>query len=334
MNRENLTEILTRWGEALQFHPERERIIRLAGDHNPWFTPPNVDAALEAISANMLDQDALREWLSGIPVEEPQRSIKTVGLVMAGNIPMVGFHDVLCALVSGHRLQIKLSSKDPVLLPWALELLVGLYPPFAGRWQFVERLRDFDAVIATGSGNSSRYFHYYFGKYPHLIRSNRTSVAVLQGDETPEEMEALGRDVFLYFGLGCRSISHLFLPAGFDPSGLPEKFSPFYPIIEHPRYRHNFDYQRTLLLLNRTPHVGNDFLSLVENDALFSPISVLHYRFYRDGEHLQAMLDHLSDQLQVVEGRGTGRVAFGMGQRPGPADYADHMNTLEFLSGI
>ncbi|MBI1194159.1 MAG: acyl-CoA reductase [Bacteroidetes bacterium] len=332
MTRNHWQSLLSRWADALRSAPDRSEIIRKAGDRNPWFGPQQVEDALSGISEGLLKPSALEAWLTAYPHLDEQVAAKTVGLVLAGNLPLVGFHDVLCVLVAGHRAQIKLSAKDPVLLPWALDLLLELEPELAGRWTFAERLQHYDAVIATGSDNSNRYFLHYFRHVPHLLRGNRTSAAILQGDETADELEALGRDIFQYFGLGCRSVSHLFLAKDVDITKLLDALEPFAPILEHARYRHNFDYQRTLLLLNRTQHLGSDFLSIVENPALVSPISVLHYTRFQSPEELGQLLEHHREGLQVVVGRAKGLVPFGRAQQPGPADYADQKDTLAFLA--
>jgi hypothetical protein len=332
LNRDQWASLLGEWASAIRHAPDRAERVRMTGDRNPWFSPEQVEEALTGITDNLLDPAAVRAWLAAYPHLDQPVAPKNVGLVLAGNLPGVGFHDVLCVLLSGHSAQIKLSAKDPVLLPWLLDLLLALEPGLQGRWTYTERLAAFDAVIATGSDNSNRYFLHYFRHVPHLLRGNRTSAAVLTGQETPEELHALGRDIFQYFGLGCRSVSHLFVSAPVDLTKLLDALEPFARLLEHARYRHNFDYQRTLLLLNSTPHLGSDFLSLVENPALVSPISVLHYTRFDSPEQLDALLAQHRDQLQVLVGRGKGLVPFGQAQRPGPADYADQRDTLAFLA--
>jgi len=364
MDRNHWLSLLSRWADVLRNAPDRSDIVRMAGDRNPWFGPAQVEEALTGITEGLLEPVCLQSWLAAYPsldltmdqpIDQPiDQQIdqpidqqmdqpiplplhqpfapKTIGLVLAGNLPLVGFHDALCVLVAGHHAQIKVSAKDPVLLPWALDLLLNLEPALAGHWKFVERLQHYHAVIATGSDNSNRYFLHYFKHVPHLLRGNRSSAAILRGDESTDELQALGRDIFQYFGLGCRSVSHLFVSPKVELTVLLDALEPFAPLLEHSRYRHNFDYQRTLLLLNRTPHLGSDFLSLVENSSLVSPISVLHYtRFQTQGE-LDALMERHRDGLQVLVGRGKGLVPFGRAQQPGPADYADQKDTLAFLA--
>lgn len=332
LSRDQWVPLLGKWANAIRNAPDRAQRVRMAGDRNPWFSPDQVEEALRCITDNLLDPAAIQAWLTSYPHLDHPVAPKSIGLVLAGNLPGVGFHDVLCVLLSGHRAQLKLSAKDPVLLPWLLDLLLALEPGLQGRWSFTERLAAFDAVIATGSDNSNRYFLHYFRHVPHLLRANRTSAAVLHGDETPEELLALGRDIFQYFGLGCRSVSHVFVAGQADLTRLLDALQPFARLLEHARYRHNFDYQRTLLLLNNTPHLGSDFLSLVENPALLSPISVLHYTRFASPDQLDGLVAQHRDQLQVLVGRAKGLVPFGQAQRPGPADYADQRDTLAFLA--
>jgi hypothetical protein len=264
-------------------------------------------------------------------VREPQ----TIGLVLAGNIPAVGFHDLLCVLASGHRAQVKLSQKDAALLPWMVDRLAELTPALAEKVTFTERLGGFDAVVATGSNNAGRYFDHYFGKHPNLIRRNRQSAAVLDGTESAADWNGLGHDILDYFGLGCRSVSKLYLPEGYDPALVLDALEPFRDdVLAHSRYRHNYDYQRTLLLLNQQTHLASDFVMLVENPALASPISCLHYQRYANKASLQAMLAAEAGQRQVTVGKGPGMTPFGQAQYPGPADYADGVDTLAFLTTL
>ncbi len=333
---------LLAWSVRLGSDPGRDAIVEKAQRSNPWFTRQHVEQALDAITSYILNSDALELWLSAYRGRPYPASPKSVGLVLAGNIPLVGFHDVLCVLISGHRAQIKLSSKDDVLLLWALDLLGGLYPDMAWQWQFTERLRDCDAVIATGSNNSSRYFQHYFGDKPHLFRSNRRSVAILDGGESPADYQALGRDVFSYFGLGCRNVSQLLIPADLDPAEILHHFESFREVLHQDRYRNNFDYQRTILLLNSIPHLGSDFLSLVESDQLQAPVSVLYYRRYRNEGELEEIIRGWAPEIQVLcRNRPLnkavwpwGTLSLGQAQCPGPGDYADHVDTLDFLFGL
>jgi hypothetical protein len=334
MKREQLLDILEAWAERLLNAPDREEVVARAAGRNPWFTPEFSNMALDAVGRELLYRPALEAWWDGSPAwDQPSRQ-KNIGLVLAGNLPMVGFHDVLSVLLSGHRISARLSAKDDVLLPWALDVLADIWPGVRDRWHWVERLSGYDAVIATGSNNTLRYFQYYFGHKPNLLRASRSSAAVLRGGESGQELSVLARDVFAYFGMGCRSVSHLFLPPDYHLEQLEQPFAAYAHLREHSRYGHNVDYQRTLLLMNRTPHLGPDFYSLVESQQLFSPVSVIHYSYYRSEAELNERLDNLRDQLQVVVGRGRGWTPFGRAQYPGPADCADGVDTLDFLHGI
>lgn len=300
-------------------------------NENPWFTEHNVRSAIDGVS-RFLQTDSLRAWLK--PYTFPA-SPKTVALVLAGNIPLVGFHDFLAVLIAGHRAQLKLSSKDSVLMKFMITKLVETDPSIRSRIEIVERLQNFDAVIATGSDNSSRYFEFYFGKYPHIIRKNRTSVAVLAGDETPAELNSLGNDVFNYFGLGCRSVSKLFVPEGYKFDFLFENWESFKNVIHHHKYCNNYDYQKSLLLINRVPFLDNGFVMIQENDKIVSPISVIFYEYYKNSEQLKSRLDELRDKIQVIVGKGSpATVRPGQSQSPDVCDYADNVDTLAFLSRL
>ena len=312
-------------------HDEFQSIADRASRENPWFTQDNVRMALDGI-IRMLDESKLRTWIAPYTFSGTSRQ---VALVLAGNIPLVGFHDLLAVLISGHRALVKLSSKDSALPKLMLETLAVISPELHAQVQIAEQLKDFQAVIATGSDNSARYFDYYFGKYPHIIRKNRTSVAILQGDETEAELGALGTDIFSYFGLGCRNVSKLLVPAGYT-------FDRFYPaldahrdIIHHHKYCNNYDYQKSIMLVNTTPFLDNGFLMLHESTRQVSPISVVYYEQYKTPEALAANLAENADKLQCIVGRAPGATTpFGQAQFPEVWDYADRVDTLQFLSRL
>jgi hypothetical protein len=298
---------------------------------NPWFTEQNVRKAIEGI-IEFLDKKSLEQWLSrySLPTES-----KKIGLVMAGNIPLVGFHDLLTVLLAGHIALIKLSSKDQVLMRFIIDKLIALQPEFRHRIVLVDQLKGFDAVIATGSDNSSRYFEYYFGKYPSVIRKNRTSVAILDGNENDDQLKALGNDVFSYFGLGCRNISKIYVPQGYSFTRLLDSWEPFNTIIHHHKYCNNYDYQKSILLVNRVPFFDNGFVLLQENERMVSPISVLFYEFYRDKNDLAEKLRLAENKIQCIEGKNNpATVDFGEAQSPEVTDYADRVDTLQFLCGL
>ncbi len=315
----------------------RNTIIQ-AGIYNNWFTQDNVEYALQQWS-EALSQAELEAWVQRYPADHfhPSPS-RTVALIMAGNIPMVGFHDFLSVLLSGHKALIKPSSDDSLLITFIAQILVAIDRRFAEHILFAEgKLSDFDAVIATGSNNSSRYFDYYFSKYPHIIRKNRTSTAVLLGDETQEQLEKLGDDVFRYFGLGCRSISKLYLPKGFDLDRIFKAFYNYKGVIDNKKYSNNYDYNRAIFLMEKQAFLENGFVMLKESDRLHAPAAIVYYEFYENREALTQTLAKLEEQLQCVVGQKRAplaQIGFGQSQQPHLWDYADKVDTLRFLRTI
>jgi hypothetical protein len=296
---------------------------------NPWFTERSVMLAIKGI-AHYLDGQKLKQWVSSYPIDSTDT--KKIAVVMAGNIPLAGFHDFLSVLISGHHIVMKLSSKDSVLPSLMAKQLVELEPRLASSVTIAEQLRDFDAVIATGSDNSARYFHYYFGKHPHIIRKNRTSCAVLTGSETDDELQLLGKDIFSYYGLGCRNVSKIFLPQTFDVVKLILAWDSFADIMDHNKYHNNYDYQKSILLVNQIPFYDSGFVILHENEKLVSPISVVYFERYRDAEDLSSKLSRVSEKLQCTVGKTF--IPFGQAQLPELWDYADQVDTLKFLSEL
>ncbi len=307
-------------------------LVRRAGNENPWFTRASTQTAFKGI-LKYLEADALKKWVAGYDLQKI--SPKTVAIVMAGNIPLAGFHDFLAVILSGHRAQVKLSSKDSVLLPYLAARLVEIEPSLAEQIQFQDQLRGFDAVIATGSDNSARYFNYYFGKYPHIIRKNRTSCAVLTGSESTPELEALGHDVFSYFGLGCRNVSKIFLPKGFNPLTILSSWESFRQVVDHYKYHNNYDYQKSILLVNGVPFHDSGFVLLQESDKLVSPVSVVYFEYYDDEGSLGLKLSAQHEKIQCVVGHSSpDSIPFGKAQFPEVWDYADRVDTLSFLAGL
>nr|WP_294945028.1 acyl-CoA reductase [uncultured Mucilaginibacter sp.] len=311
-------------------------VINTERQYNAWFTPESV---LEAVKANgeMLDRANLSKWLSTYNITEGKN--KKIGLVLAGNIPLVGFHDVLCVLVSGNHALIKASSQDARLIKYVLALLVEIDGSYANKFSFVERLVDFDAIIATGSNNTSRYFEYYFGKVPNIIRNNRNSIALLTGDESTEELHALGRDIFDYYGLGCRNVSKVFVPEGYVFNEFFESIEDFSPIINHHKYNNNYDYNKSIYLVNRDEHLDNGFLLVKQDERMVSPLAVLFYETYTDIASVQKQLAQQSEQLQCIVTTAPLQtknqvVAFGHSQHPQLWDYADGVDTMEFLANL
>ena len=303
-----------------------------ARNQNSWFDAPSVAAAIQGI-AQLLAEEPLRHWAARYAPEPP--AARQIGVVMAGNIPLVGFHDALCVLLSGHRLLAKLSSDDTYLMTWILHTLCELEPRFAAAIGLVPRLNAADAFIATGSDNTARYFEFYFGKKPHLIRRNRSSAAVLTGHESNAELARLGPDIFQYYGLGCRNVSKLFVPTGYDFVPLLDALQVCEGVLNHHKYQNNYDYNKSILLVNRVPHLDTGFLLLRETEALVSPISVLHYATYTSEVDLVDQLTDVASRLQCLVsagGRFAGSLPFGQAQRPGVADYADGVDTMQFLA--
>jgi hypothetical protein len=301
---------------------------------NPWFTTPFVAHALEAIAA-MLDPASIEAWLSPYRRRmESDRKKKIIGVIMAGNLPLVGFHDFLCVLLSGHAALCKQSSGDKLLLPAVARILTAIEPAYGPCISFVEKFPDFDAVIATGSNNTYRYFEYYFRSHPCLLRKSRHGVAVLDGAETKDDLESLADDIMLYFGLGCRSVSSVWVPQGYDFTAFLTSLNRYTWVSGHNKYRNNYDYYKAVYLVNGDAFYDNGFLMLRESMSLDSPVSVVHYRFYRDAGEVLHWMSSESESLQCLVSHMEslpGKVPFGAAQTPGPADYADGIDTLDFL---
>ncbi len=345
MNLEDKILTMSLWGRAISsklrereanswLDDELSAIIRKAGHMNGWFTEENILRSIEAICENYLDEKKIRQWVGAYPAwpENPQQP-KSIGLTMAGNLPLVGFHDLLCVLMSGHKAVVKLSSKDAVLLPYLLQILFTIEPQFEKQVEYGEMLKGCHAYIATGSDNSARYFEYYFGKYPHIIRKNRNSLAILTGSETDEVLLALGQDVFSYFGLGCRNVSKLLVPPGYEFDRLLKIWEHFDYLANHHKYKSNFDYQLTLLLMNRVPYQSNAVVLLTENTGLHSPISVLYYEKLNHEEILKRIeLAETTGTLQCIVGQN--QLSFGSTQSPQLWDYADGIDTLKWLLSL
>ncbi|QQR86307.1 MAG: acyl-CoA reductase [Flavobacteriales bacterium] len=306
-----------------------ERAIAQAGVQNGWFTEANVRHMLGALGA-MLDGGELHSWAGRR--NEPSAA-QRVGVIMAGNIPLVGFHDLLCTVVAGHVAVVKPSAQDTVLMRATVDLLLRLEPGLEPQLHWVDgKLGEVDAVIATGSNNTARYFEHYFGHLPHVIRKGRVSVAVLSGSESEEELQALGEDVFRYFGLGCRNVSKLFVPQDLD---LDRFFGAVYSwrdIVNHNKYGNNYDYNKAVWLLERVPLIENGFLLLRESAALASPVAALHYERYGDTASVARHLELVKDSIQCVIGHGY--LPYGSSQQPSLADYADGVDTMAFLAGL
>lgn len=316
---------------------ELSNLINSEYYYNAWFTPENTLRAIKAIGSALNEAD-IATWLNNYP-EPASGNGKKVGLILAGNIPLVGFHDVLCVLASGNHALIKASTQDARLIKHVLKMLVATEPAFAGQFSFVERLEGFDAVIATGSNNSSRYFDYYFGKVPNIIRKNRNSVAVLTGNETTAQLNELGHDIFDYFGLGCRNVSKLLVPGGYSFNTFFESIESYQPIINHHKYNNNYDYNKSIYLVNGDKHLDNGFLLVKEDERMASPLAVVFFEYYKDQQALNAMLSRESENIQCIVSNlplqvNNQVVNFGQSQHPALWDYADGVDTMDFLSNL
>lgn len=321
--------------------PELANITQQAYYRNNWFTPDNSLNALLAIADEFLAADKLVAWLDHYPAVTARKAgdkPAAVGVVMAGNIPAVGFHDLLCVLLSGHRLLAKLSSQDFVLIHYLIQKLKEINPAFDNWIEEADRLNAADAYIATGSTNTARYFDYYFAKKPHIIRKNRTSVGVLMGEENEDDWLTLGHDISDYYGLGCRNVSTLLVPESYDFTPLLRTLEPNAPVyLSNHKYQNNYDYNKSIYLINAVPHLDNGYLLLTEHDGLVSPISVLYYQTYQTQADVRAWLAAQADRIQVVasaQGWFAGSVPFGKTQQPGLMDYADGVDTMAFLTGL
>lgn len=301
-----------------------------AAENNPWFIPEFIDTAVSHIASRFLEASALNTWVRTYDIPDRHSRPAQVGITMAGNIPLAGFHDFLSCFISGHKQTIKLSSKDQVLLKHIVEKMTSRSDEITQHITFADHLRGCDAYIATGSNNTARYFEYYFRKYPHIIRKNRTSIAILKGNENAKDLEKLADDVHLYFGLGCRNITKIFIPEGYDFLPLLETFKKYNRLIENHKYKHNYDYNLTIQIMNRKFYMTNGSVILSENPSVFSPISVLHYEFYTRQEEIYQGLN--PEEIQCIAG--SGKTALGTVQSPGLTDYADGIDTMLFLEQL
>lgn len=296
---------------------------------NPWFTPGNTWKAISEIAGELTEENLIRWTQKYEGLDDDSNPLK-VGVIMAGNIPLSGFHDFLSVLITGNHIIAKTSSKDDELIIYLSNVLFKINPGFRNRVNFTEdHLSDFNVVIATGSDNSSRYFDFYFGKCPNIIRKNRNSIAILKGDESDEEIRLLGDDVFSYFGLGCRNVSKLYLPKGFDVSGRLKNWENFSDVIRHSKYASNYDFNKAVYLVNKEPFIDTGYLLLKEDQKISSPVSVLYYEYYDSQYAVEQVTELLKDKIQCIVGRDY--TSFGKAQSPHLWDYADGIDTIDFL---
>jgi hypothetical protein len=336
MSNEQIIQALVQLNDKIKLLDEDRRMYLLgrAKVENPWFTPENVQLAWQGIQS-FLDENKLRDWLNQYP--QSSQTPRQIGVVMAGNIPMVGFHDLLCVLAGGHNLMAKFSSQDSILMQQMVNWLIEIEPAMATKIQVVDKINAAEAYIATGSDNSARYFEYYFAKKPHIIRRNRNSCAVLSGNESAEDLSNLGKDIFRYFGLGCRSVSKLYVPKNYDFQAFTQAIEGWKEIINHHKYANNYEYNRAIYLVNQIIYYDNGFLLFKPDKALASPIGVLHYETYYDEAELNLKLVEWTDKIQVIATNLTNlpnAVPFGQTQHPGLNDYADGVDTMAFLKGL
>lgn len=328
--KERITLLVNLGNYLMEESNELNAIKQKAFEKNKWFTIESIDFSLKNISTEYLNAAKLNTWINHYHIDDNINPRK-IGIVMAGNIPLVGFHDFLSVFITGHHQLIKLSEKDDVLLKHLIDKLCEWNPKVSGMVKITEMLKDCDAYIATGSNNSVRYFKYYFGRYPSVIRNNKTSVAVLSGNETLGQLNSLADDVYTYFGLGCRNVTQLYVPENYDFIMLLNTFKKYNHFADITKYRNNYDYNLALFIMNNKFYMSNESIILSENENIFSPVSVLHYSFYKNKKKL---LDELkaNENIQCIVSEG--HISFGNTQEPGLFDYADGIDTMQFLLSL
>jgi hypothetical protein len=329
MNLQERIDLLSRLGTyILSDNPEWKQTKEKASIENSWFIPEFIDKAAENIAKEFLEKEKLESWSAGYNLSGINIQVKTVGIVMAGNIPLVGFHDLLCVFITGHSAIIKPSSKDKALIRHLVEKMVGWNEEVKSLIRFADMLKGCDVYIATGSNNSAAHFEYYFRKYPHIIRRNRTSVAILTGSETKEDLEMLADDVYLYFGLGCRNVTKIYVPEEYDFIPLLSAFKKYNYLADHYKYKNNYDYNLAIYILNKKIYMSNESLLLIEEDSPFSPVSQLNYEFYSEIKGITGFLQE-NKAIQCIVGHSY--TPFGRSQYPSVTDYADGIDTIRFL---
>ena len=336
MKLEERINILSELGRRLKAPDDYlDALMKRTEINNGWLTIENQKKAISAIVDFFLDEQKLTRWVEYYGVQQHSEARK-LGLIMAGNIPLVGFHDFLCVFITGHHAIIKLSSKDPYLFPHLIKIMKSIDNRVGDVVEIVDRLAGYDAVIATGSNNSARYFETYFGKVPHIIRKNRNGIAILTGEETERELIEFGKDVFDFFGLGCRNVSKIYIPKNYDFEPLLRALHTYNQIVLHTKYKNNFDYNYAIYMLNKVQYIANGCIILIEQSAIPSNIATLHFEYYENMEFLEKELLTKKDEIQViVAGKtaltSTKTVWFGMAQQPKLDDYADGVDTMDFL---
>ena len=331
MNLAERITLLVKLGKYLMEDSEELKLVKQkAFEKNKWFTEEFINYSFKNIATHFLDNEKLEVWVRHYHIDDNIQPQK-IGIVMAGNIPLVGFHDFLCVFITGHSQLVKLSDKDEVLMKHLIDKLQEWNPKVAAVVKTSSLLKDCEAYIATGSNNSARYFQSYFGKYPSIIRSNKTSVAVLSGNETLGELTCLADDVYIYFGLGCRNVSKILVPKDYPFEMLLNAFKKYNYFSDLTKYRNNYDYNLAMFIMNNKLYMSNESIILSENESVFSPVSVLNYSFYEDEK--KAFNELESDQnIQCIVGKD--HIPFGKSQEPGLFDYADGTDTIQFLLSL
>lgn len=334
MNLQQRIDLLVQLGQyILSDNPDWQQVKERASRENPWFIPEFINLAAENIANQFLQKNILEKWVDAYNLPPVNSQPKNVGIVMAGNIPLVGFHDLLCVFISGHRAIIKPSSKDNILIAHLVKKLTEYNPKTAEwiRFTDTDMLKNCDAYIATGSNNSAGYFEYYFKKYPHIIRRNRTSVAILNGSETKQELERLADDVYVYFGRGCRNVTKIYVPKDYDFIPLLRAFEKYDRLADHNKYRNNYEYNLAIHILNKKYYMSNKSILLLEDTSPFSPVSQLNYEFYTDKNQVISSLKD-NPAIQCISGKNF--IDPGQTQYPTVDDYADGVDTLRFLAAL
>ena len=329
-------EALVQLGESID-HESNEDLYRKAVAENPWFTVSSIQQSIDAIKDSFLNREKLKNWLREYDISDNLTG-KKVGLILAGNIPLVGFHDIMSVFLSGHSVLMKLSDKDKLLTTYFIHHLIGMYPELQSTFITVDRLVDYDAVIATGSDSSANIFKKYFNHVPHIIRHNRSGVGVISSMDTEKKLSELHHDIFDYFGLGCRNLSKIYLEKGVSPNLVFKVIEPVRDIIHHNKYKNNYDYSYALYLMNQDKFLTNDFMIFRESPDLVSRIACLHFEYYEDDRDLESKLTAVRDKLQCVVSSEPvmdfTHFTFGQAQKPALHDYADGVDTLDFLSQL
>lgn len=336
MNIEAKIQSLTKLGDFLQNidTSEIKDVINLSYVKNKWFTPEYIKYSLDYWAKNLNEQNLI-SWTKAYNLQN--QSIKSVGLVLAGNIPLVGFHDIICVYLSGHKSQIKASSKDDVLIPFIINKLIEFDEDNKAFFEIAENLKNFDAVIATGSNNTARYFENYFKHVPNIIRKNRTSIAILDGNESKDQIFQLGYDLFRYYGQGCRNVSKIYIPESFELEHFFESIEDHGDIMHHNKYKNNLDYNLSILLLDKVQHLTNNFVILQENDGIHSPTSIVYYERYKSQDELITKIESEKDEIQCICSDNVkieNAVKLGESQSPKLNSYADNIDTLDFLGKL